>query len=1130
MKHAAQCGHCGPLLKNASETIADEATLSEQALLASLRSAQPEWGKNMAARLRDSVRDRQRKDSRWRAFFAWPTPAYAFAGVALVALVSWIGMRTLHPPSAEQLLAQAYTEHRTLEVRIPGAKYAPMQAERGHVGSDFDKSPSLLKAEVLIGESLTKDPNDSDWLQAQARADLLAGNYESAIKSLNRALDIKPDTPSLLTDMGSAYFLRAESADRPIDYGNAIESLGKALAKAPDDPISLFNRALVCERMFLYAQAVEDWEHYLRVDSQGEWSDDARRRLSALKDKLRQHDKSQNDPLLSPDEMVKAGTQDVVVTEKISGQIEQYMDEAIQNWLPIAFSTNDVDASPALRNLNYSALTLLAHVLATRHQDMWLMDLLQTKPSADFSLGLQSLARAAKANAAGDPDLAFAEAQHAKESFRKAVSGSGNIRADFEEIYALHRQYRLQSCLARIAEIEPALRKARYPWISAQISLERYACASTDLDSTSYTLAIARKSALQAGYGTLYLRALGFCASNETGSGATDRAWVWDRAGLEKFWSGQYPPARAQHFYDDLSISAEDSAKWFLAVVLEREAVSAIAASPNRTSEGIERIELARSASKAHLWHEAGDQYSKALAAFSALRQDSSIRALLASAEIGLGEVALNQGHIRDAEPHIRYARENLPPDFDENQTWAALYTEVAELRRLTDDPDGFRRACQAAVLVAEADLKGIHSELERLRWKERNAACYRALVQLELSNNDETSALELWEWYRSAGARVPGSHLPRGVNFANLDQSPALPAMHEVTSLLPSLERETVVVYAELGDWVDVWVYDNRGIFWYRVESTPSSLDRAGAAFAYQCSSHGSDLKLLRASGRRLYDLLVGPIASYLDPNRTLVVEADDGLAAIPFAALVDPTGAYLVDNFRLAYLPSIGYRPVLRSGSRISRRDAALIVSSPALSVKDQAHYPVLPSAQAEAENVASHFDRPTLLTGKEATGLALSQALPSAAVFHFAGHARLEPGHSGLLLAPESGGPDAASFLLTADHIAEQPLSHLRLAVLSACSTALNASEDFGGAGSLARAFLRSGVPDVIASRWSVDSAATEQLMHVFYQHAMEADAPGALQSSMRQVRSLPGRAHPYYWAAFDVFGGVGSLRSQ
>jgi len=224
---------------------------------------------------------------------------FALAGIAAAVVAGWLGMRLLRPPSAEQLLARAYTEHRTLEVRIPGATYAPMRVERAAGGSSLDKSPSLLRLSV-DRDNLQKNPNDPAWLQAKPRADLLEGNYESAIKSLQRALETKPEDPPLLTDLGSAYFVRAEAADRAIDYGNAVESLSKALAKSPDDPVALFNRALACERMFLYTQAIDDWQRYLRVDPQGDWANDARSNLDRVKQRMAEREKRTAIPLLSP--------------------------------------------------------------------------------------------------------------------------------------------------------------------------------------------------------------------------------------------------------------------------------------------------------------------------------------------------------------------------------------------------------------------------------------------------------------------------------------------------------------------------------------------------------------------------------------------------------------------------------------------------------------------------------------------------------------------------------------------------------------------------------------------------------------------------------------------------------------
>ena len=58
MKHAAQCGHCGLLLRNAAETFSDETTPNEEEVLVRLKSARPEWQRDIAETLRGSVQDR----------------------------------------------------------------------------------------------------------------------------------------------------------------------------------------------------------------------------------------------------------------------------------------------------------------------------------------------------------------------------------------------------------------------------------------------------------------------------------------------------------------------------------------------------------------------------------------------------------------------------------------------------------------------------------------------------------------------------------------------------------------------------------------------------------------------------------------------------------------------------------------------------------------------------------------------------------------------------------------------------------------------------------------------------------------------------------------------------------------
>jgi len=71
-------------------------------------------------------------------------------------------------------------------------------------------------------------------------------------------------------------------------------------------------------------------------------------------------------------------------------------------------------------------------------------------------------------------------------------------------------------------------------------------------------------------------------------------------------------------------------------------------------------------------------------------------------------------------------------------------------------------------------------------------------------------------------------------------------------------------------------------------------------------------------------------------------------------------------------------------------------------------------------------------------------------------------------------------------------------------------------------MARQFIMAGVPEVIALRWDVDSRATSALVKMFYMKvAQGASSEEALIASVRELREQPAFAHPYFWAAFDLF---------
>jgi CHAT domain-containing protein len=181
-------------------------------------------------------------------------------------------------------------------------------------------------------------------------------------------------------------------------------------------------------------------------------------------------------------------------------------------------------------------------------------------------------------------------------------------------------------------------------------------------------------------------------------------------------------------------------------------------------------------------------------------------------------------------------------------------------------------------------------------------------------------------------------------------------------------------------------------------------------------------------------------------------------------------------------------------------------------------------LPEARREVHELAELYgDDAVALVGEQATERAFKERAEAATVLHLATHGLLEdraPLYSALLLAAHEG--DGEDGLLEVREIAELRLG-ARLAVLSACETAGGTIRPGEGVIGLWWALLAAGVPVAVVSDWSVDSAATAELMVRLHRELLAGVAPAeALRRAQLAVRALPGYSHPYYWAAFGVLG--------
>jgi CHAT domain-containing protein/cytochrome c-type biogenesis protein CcmH/NrfG len=1126
MKHAAQCGHCGPLLKNAAEALVDETTPKEEIFLASLPSASQEWRKHMAETLRrgsagkDLGRGRDEKsesEAWWQVLFTWPRPAFALAGIAVAVTAGALGWRALHPPSADQLLAQAYSDHRTLEVRIPGAKYAPMQARRGVERSDLDKPQSLLRAEDLIGENLRRNPNDPVWLQTRARADLLDGNYESAIKSLQGALEARPDDPSLLTDLGSAYYVRAESADRPIDYGNAIESLSKALTKSPDDPVALFNRALTCERLFLYTQAVDDWQHYLRVDAQGDWSNDARTRLAALQEKIKQHDKSQNEPLLTPGEIAKAGADDAGVQENIEKRVEEYLRVAITDWLPLAFPSRAGQSSAEAR----AALAELADITRKKHTDNWLKDLLEGPAGAQLPSGIEALSASLRSNDTGDYSAARTHAHRAAQLFRAAANPAGELRAQAEEVYSDQFLTEGSECLALLRGMRQRYEMRSFGWIKAQMSLEESNCSSEVGDLETYRVAI-ENGLREAGahrYESLHLRAFGFKALSSASVGDYSSCFSLMSEGLKLFWGGTGDSVKGYNMYFNLESSAEALRLPNLQVALLKEATYVIDTNPNVLRRAMAHSWYGKAAYQANLTELAAAQFLQASSLFAKSPRTEATKRGKMDAQVYLANAALRQGDVEQATQLL----ETIKPTLDSGPTFDAeigFYSASADLAMLRADPVATESALRSAIYLSEWALQSYRSETDRREWAEETRNAYRDVVEWMLRQGDAASALELWEWYCGAELRsndslsvVSGPNKPPDPN-----QAPPLPTPTVVANRLPFLRDETIVAYGVFPDGIAVWAYDNRGVFSRWIPISLAAVQELVLRFVRLCSDPNSDLNVLRLAARSLYDLLVAPVAGRLVPDRAIVFEPDDILAELPWSALINPEFHYLAEQTPIVVAPGLYRQMRLRTSEPMTAETPALVVS---VSTVPEDGLAPLPDADIEAQTVATTFPSARKLRGGDATLSAIRREIRGVRLFHFAGHALALPQRSGLVLAeldPRSQLPR----LIGVDSFTPNEISTLQLAVLSACDSGAEKQFD-SGTESLVESFLRAGVPHVIATRWSVDSLEASELMKFFYSNLVAgSDVAIAMHSAQLALASRPATAHPFYWAAFELQG--------
>jgi CHAT domain-containing protein len=432
----------------------------------------------------------------------------------------------------------------------------------------------------------------------------------------------------------------------------------------------------------------------------------------------------------------------------------------------------------------------------------------------------------------------------------------------------------------------------------------------------------------------------------------------------------------------------------------------------------------------------------------------------------------------------------------------------------------------------------------------EGQAMTYRTLQEVLVTQNNPIAALEIAERGR---ARAFVDLLTEGLSTGDANPVIASAPNQEQIRQIAKAQNATLVQYSLIYDEFQIqgksearesalyiWVIQPTGEITFRQVDLKPLWQKHNASLANLIIGNQEFLAVGSRSSLgstqpqpdlpSLHQLLIDPIASLLpkDPNAHVIFIPQRSLFQVPFPALQDANGTYLIEKHTILTAPSIQVLDLTRQqrqklAQKQSHSGRALVLGNPTMPIVSaylgapKQQLSPLPGAEAEARAIAPLLNTQAI-TGAQGTKAEIVQKMPQASIIHLATHGLLDDVRglaSAIALAP-SGSDDG---LLTAEEIFAMKLQ-ANLVVLSACNTGEGRITGDGVIG-LSRALISAGVPSVIVSLWAVPDAPTSELMQSFYENLQNnPDKAQALRQAM--LTTMKTHPQPRNWAAFTLIG--------
>jgi CHAT domain-containing protein len=1010
--------------------------------------------------------------------------AAAVGGLVAVAVLGFANLR--HQTNNGSLVARLVStevEHRELATRLSGGfRWAPLRKAQREVELHNSDSLSWKVAAGGILETVRSNPSPENR-HAGAIAQTILGRCRDAAETLQRLTSSGHADAAVWNDLSATLYCAATRDDDPSQLAEALVAVDAALRANGAFPEARFNRALILEALGLRDEAREAWEAFLRVDGSSGWSDEAREHVARLEPvaPFREVFERIYARLLANPGEASAFARKYPQEARLWGETE-----ILGRW---AVAEDAGDAAAAAKHLAVAraAGAELARNGGDRMLEALVAAIDRSNPARRKALVAAHIAFRNGQKAYGDDLLPDAQQllERAAVKFEDGDS-PGQLLASYFRANTMFDQGMEKEAEKRLRRLKAAAppafpaHRAQVLWQLGTVYLAQSRWGKC-IDAYSESIATFEQ-----------LREMNYAATvRENLAEAYDRignpAAAWKHRMLALRELGRRRNGRLQLAIASAGRAALMAEEWPVALSFLNIEIAVLQhiVDPVLHADAL----LRRASVHVRLESRVAGNADLAQAHLQIARlNDASLRAhmeaVAKSVEASLtGDPATAVALLTSAiEFHSNGGRRLYLPEllFDR----AHFFRSMGNSARAAED-------LERAIAQLESDRHSLSEGEDRWGFFHASKRLFAAAVDLALERGQVKDALEYAE-----RARARALLDTFGVSWPRV-----------ATKDIPS--DTAVIEYVADERRLILFVLDDRGVRAI-IHDVPKKTLMA-EIHAFSQAGETGDETALRRYGRMLYRRLIEPVERELVPKSRLAFVPDSAFDPIPFAALVDGAGRYLIESRAVTVQPSAAV--FARLTGRPRRTDRLLLV-------RGAEDIGILAASRREAEKIGALYQVAERLQGEAATLEAFATKATEADVIHFTGHAvaSFAPGRPGYLLlrgAAEDG-------VLDSREIAALRLTHPSLVVLAACGTAAGEKRATEGTISIARAFLAAGVPSTVATLWPIADDEAAEFFPVFHQFLTRGLAPAEALRATQLEWIHRSKASIGLWAGVQALG--------